>query len=205
MTKNKYKALIFDMGGVVIFYDNQIAAKNMSKLIKIPSEKIFKIIDDSHEKFTIDYELGALSKHYWEIIAKKLGVEKIPEKKFNRLWKGIFWPNKPMIKLIKKLRKNYKIAILSNTGKLHEKYLSKKYKFQNLFHIEIYSFEEKARKPGKKIYQIALKKLKVRPSEAVFIDDRLENTKGAEKIGIKGIQFKNNKQFLQELKKLGIK
>lgn len=200
----KIKALIFDMGNVVAFYDNMLAARKMSKIINAPAKKIFKIIDGPAEKFTDAYELGAPSKVYWDIAAKKLGVEKIPYKKFDKLWVKIFNPNREMIFLIKKLRKNYKTALLSNTGRIHKEYLSKKYKFHNLFHVEIFSFKVKARKPNKEIYLLALKKLKVKPNEAVFIDDRIECVEGAEKVGIHGIHFKNNKQFLREIRKLGV-
>ena len=117
----------------------------------------------------------------------------------------MFKPNKPLIGLIRKLKKKYKIAVLSNTGAPHINYLEKKYNIFSIFDAKIYSYKVKQRKPGKEIYNLTLKRLSVKPSEAVFIDDRIENVEGAKKLGIHGIHFKNNKQFLREIKKLGVR
>ena len=78
----------------------------------------------------------------------------------------------------------------------------KVYKLRKFFDLLIYSCDVKARKPDSKIYKIALKKLKVRPEEAVFIDDKHENVNSAKKLGIHGIIFKNNKQTINELEKI---
>ena len=197
------KAVIFDMGQVFIYYDVMIAAKKMSKIIKVPTKEIFEVVNSARTNFTHDYELGKPPKVYWGELEKKFNV-KIDIKQFEKFWTYIFWPNKPMIRLIKKLKKKYKIAVLSNTGAPHINYLEKKYNIFSIFDAKIYSYKVKQRKPGPKIYKETLKKLKVRPNEAVFIDDRIENVRGAEKLGIHGIHFKNNKQFLREIKKLGV-
>jgi len=203
--KPKIKALIFDIGGVVVFYDHRIAARKMSELISVPAKKIFNILDSSKNKFTNSYELGDLPDAYWGIMAKELGVKKIDTRKFGKLWNTIFWPNKELFSFIKKLKKNYKIGLISNTGKLHENYVFQKYKLKNLFSIRVFSYEIKSRKPDKKIYLAALKKLKAKPEEVIFVDDRIENVRGARKLGLYGLYFKNNKQFFSELKKLGVK
>ena len=103
------------------------------------------------------------------------------------------------------MKKNYKIALISNTGRLHSNYWIKKYKLKEIFPVRVFSYKVKIQKPHKKIFRAALKKLKVKPNEAVFIDDRSENVKGVKKLGIQGIHFKNNKQTFGELRKLGIK
>jgi len=204
-TKPKIKALIFDIGGVIVFYDHMIAARKMSKLINVPVKKIFNILDDSKNKFTNSYESGDLPGVYWSIMAKELGVKKIDTKKFGKLWNSIFWPNKELISLVKKLKKNYKVGIISNMGKLHESYLSKKYKLRNLFPVRVFSYKVKSRKPKPKILKVTLKKLKTKPKEVILVDDRIENVREAKKLGVYGLHFKSNKQFFNELKKLGIK
>jgi len=203
--KPKIKALIFDIGGVIAFYDHRIAARKMSKLINVPAKKIFDILDSSKNKFTNSYELGDLPDVYWAIMAKEFGVKKIDIRKFGKLWNTIFWPNKKLFPFIKKLKKNYKVGLISNIGRLHENYLSRKYKLKNLFSIRVFSYEIKSRKPNPKIFRVILKKLKAKSREVIFVDDRIENVRGARKLGIRGICFKNNKQFFNELKKLEVK
>ena len=57
-------------------------------------------------------------------------------------------------------------------------------------------------KPSAKIYHIALDQLEVSPNEAVFVDDFIENIEACEKLGIKGIHFKNPEDALKQLKAL---
>lgn len=200
--KRGIKALIFDIGGVIIFYDHMIAARQMSKIIERDAKEIFEILDSNRGGFTHAYELGVSRKTYWRIMEKQLGVKKIPEKKFDELWTTIFWSNKKLISQIRKLKKNYKIALISNTGSLHQKYLDKTYRLNKIFPVRIYSYKIEARKPKPEIFKTALKKLKVKPKEAIFIDDRKQNTKGAERLGMKTVLFKNNKQTIRELDRL---
>ena len=117
----------------------------------------------------------------------------------------MFWPNKKLISLFKKLKKKYKLALLSNIDHPHKKYLSKKYKLKDLFPIRIYSCDVKTIKPGSKIYKIALKKLKTKPEQTIFIDDGKDNVIAAKKLGIHAIQFQNNGQLIRDLKKLGVR
>ena len=197
------KALIFDIGGVLMFYDHRIAARKMSKIINVNSKKIFQILNDNTNSFTQAYELGASRKTYWRIMARQLNVDSIPAKKFDEIWTTIFKPNRKIFSLAKKLkRKKYKIALISNIGSLHQKHLEKKYKLNKIFPVIIYSYKIKVRKPSPKIYKSALRKLNVKPDEVVFIDDRPENAKRAEKLGMHGIYFKNNKQAIKEINKL---
>lgn len=202
--KHKIKALIFDLGGVIVFYDHMIAARKMAKVIGVSPKRIYKILSGNKKEFTISYELGKPKEVYWKVLAKSLGVEKIPYKKFDKIWCTIFLPNKKMFSLIIKIRKKYKIAIISNIGKLHKNYLTKKYHFDKLASIRVYSFETGFRKPHPQIFRIVLKKLKVKPEETIFIDDLKENIEGSKKLGINGIHFRNNVQILKELEKLHV-
>ena len=57
-------------------------------------------------------------------------------------------------------------------------------------------------KPNHRIYQTLLQKLKLTSAEVVFVDDKLENIKGAKKCGIKAIRFTNYKDLRVKLRKL---
>jgi len=203
------KAIIFDIGGVLMNYDHWKAARPMSKLLGISSKTIYQIISNkgSHPGFTKLCETKASEKEYWRHAAKKwkLDFKKFPIKKMDSLWNKIFWPNKPALKLIKKLKKNYKLGLLSNMGRGHVKYLKTKYNITNPFNVNVFSSLVGMRKPNPKIYKLILKKLKVKPNEAVFLDDLKKNVNGARRVGLNAIQFKSLSQAFKELKKLGVK
>ena len=44
-------------------------------------------------------------------------------------------------------------------------------------------------KPDARIYQIAMQRLGVSPSESVFVDDFSENIEGAKKVGMPALHF----------------
>ena len=200
---DKIKAVIFDVGNVILFYNNMLAARPMSKIIKKDPKKIFRILDHSRSKFTSVYEKGASRDKYWSIMAKQLGVSKIPGKKFDNLWSQIFSPNKKLISFSKDLKKKgYKIALLSNTGHIHVSKFEKKYKLWKVFPVRVYSCDIKKRKPGKEIYLFTLKKLKVKPEETIFIDNQIENVRAAKRLGMHSVLFKNNKQTIKSIKDL---
>lgn len=112
--------------------------------------------------------------------------------------------NEEIYELIKKLKKNYKIGLLSNFISQWLKLLFSKYNLEKLFDAMVVSTEHNMIKPDPKIYHLISKMLGVKPQEAIFTDDRKSNIKGAEDVGMKGILFINSKDLKENLKKLDI-
>lgn len=111
---------------------------------------------------------------------------------------------KELVVLAKKLRKTgYKVPLISNTGPMHA-FVSKKMGWYAAFSPVILSFEVNCMKPQRRIYLIALRMLNAKPDECVFIDDHRKCLIPARKLGMRTILFKNSKQLMRELKKLGI-
>jgi HAD superfamily hydrolase (TIGR01509 family) len=59
-------------------------------------------------------------------------------------------------------------------------------------------------KPDKNAYAYVLRKLKVKPEEALMVDDRRENIAGVERLGMKGLVFKDAKKFQLDIKKFDL-
>lgn len=110
--------------------------------------------------------------------------------------------DKGLVHLIPKLRKA-KIALFSNSlgnmavDVLHKRHLNSHHLFKRVF----ISSRLHLVKPDQKAYQFILKKLKVKPREALMVDDRPVNIRGARKVGMEGIVYKNSAQFRKVLKK----
>ena len=56
-----------------------------------------------------------------------------------------------------------------------------------------------AEKPGESIYNIALNQANANSEESIFIDDKLENIEGAERVGIRGLHLDRDRMDLLEL------
>ena len=63
----------------------------------------------------------------------------------------------------------------------------------------IFSCDVKQMKPDAEIYQTLLDRFSLKADETLFIDDRAENCKGAEKVGIHALQFKGLKEAAKEM------
>ncbi len=202
--RGKIKAVIFDVGNVVLFYDHRIAARKMFKMIDIDVGKILYILEGKNKRFVDMFDLGSSSKKYWNLAAKIWKIKKISYKKFDGVWNTMFWLNNAIFPILKKLKVRYVVAGISNISFSHKRYILKEYKIKKFLKPLIFSCDVKMRKPEPRIYKFALKKLKVKPSETIFIDDKIENIVAANKVGIQGILFKNNKKLIKDLRKFGV-
>lgn len=110
------------------------------------------------------------------------------------------------VAILKKLidNPNYSVVALTNWSAETFPIALKKFDFLHWFEGIVVSGTEQTRKPFSDIYQTTLDRFKIDPKTAIFIDDNLRNIRGAEALGINGIQFTNPKQLANSLESYGI-
>ena len=212
--KRSIKAIIFDVGGVLVLgaklkkskYDGRLhhteIHEEFSKKLNISLDQWFDAIDTTYAK-SIE---GKISKEkVLEIISKNVKTSKRKLKKIIiKIYRQNFNQNKELFKKAFELkRKGYKIAVLSDQWHFSQEALMPK-KLYKKFDEVVVSCDVGMRKPNPKIYKLILKKLKISAKQALFIDNQEWNIKPAKKIGENTILFKNNKQLFKDLDKLGI-
>ena len=198
------KAVIFDYGGVVKKETDPLVHLDIAKSCHISLKTTKKTIEELKEL----YETGKIDDNkFWKIFKEKTNT-RLP-KDYKQLWlrkyieKGKKDPK--ILELISKLKtKKYIVAILSNTIPPHVNLNKKEHNF-DLFDPVILSTAVGLRKPNKKIYLLLLKKIKLKPKECIFVDDKEKNLKPAKQLGIHTILFRNSSQLEKKLKKLGVK
>ncbi|MEX0920877.1 MAG: HAD family phosphatase [Candidatus Pacearchaeota archaeon] len=206
--KNKINAIIFDMNGVLV-QGIELKKKTplskgfhtlMSKSLKVNLDKWIDSIDTSYAK---SIEGKITEKKVLNTIAKNLEITpRKLEKTIIKNYKKLFKDNEELYKYAFELKKRgYKIAILSDQWHFSKKAIYDEKKIKK-FDVVVTSCDVGMRKPNPKIYKLTLKKLRVKPHESIFVDNRDWNTEPAEKIGIKTVVFKNNKQAIREMEKL---
>jgi len=214
LKKPQIKAIIFDIGGVLELNTTPLVKRGkgvfrhkgvheyVSQKLGISLDQYFDSIDTYYTK---SMEGQISEEKTLQNIAQNLKISQRKTKRlFKRAYAKNFQTNKELYKEAFKLKKKgYKIAILSDQWYL-SKHTHLKPKYTKKFDTVVVSCDVGIRKPNPKIYRLTLKKLKVRPKEAIFVDNQLWNIKPAKKLGIKTILFKNNNQCLKELKKLGV-
>lgn len=202
-TSVEIKAVIFDLGNVLVNYDVEKAAVRFSAVSGLSTREIWRRFFLS--RFEQAYTRGEIStQEFHRIACKTLGVV-IPYATFRHYWTDIFWENPGMDKLLGKLKKHYPLYLISNTNHMHFTYIKKQFKILRHFEKVFPSHEVGARKPDPKIYRRVLKKIGLHPQETVFIDDMKSFVAGARKTGMRTIHFKDRFALIRSLRKLSIK
>ena len=196
------KAIIFDMGNVLLNYDALKAARRFSKVCGAPFSKIWAhfFISPTEKAYT----RGEISSYEFYRHAKKALHLPIPYKTFCRTWNDIFWENRGMESLLVRLKRRYPLYLISNTNKMHFDHIRKKFKILKHFTKTFPSHEVGCRKPEPKIYRKVIRSIKLRADQTVFIDDMPKFVEGAKKVGMHAICFKNKEQMIRSLTQLGV-
>lgn len=196
------KAIIFDVGGVLLKDDRNKLYIKFSQLNKIRVAEMHRKYTPFIQKY---YDSGLLStQEFYQQSIKMLKLN-ISKKRFFKIWNTYLMPIPENIKLVNNLSKSYIIMALPNTNEADFLDIKRKYK---LFGIKprlyIASYKLKIKKPDKRIYLYALDKVKCRPEECLFIDDKIENLTTAKSLGINTIHYKSHIRLLKSLKRFGV-
>ena len=100
------------------------------------------------------------------------------------------------IPFAEKYHTQYEFVLLSNDVSEWSSYITDYYRLNQYFKDKIVSGDVKCRKPDKKIYELALEKIRHTPSECYFVDNSVQNLKVAEELGISPIIFnRDNEEY----------
>ncbi len=194
--KKKIKAVIFDLGGVVVHGGYLDFLRHFcTACMSGEGKKQVAWLERQAN-------LGNLSEtQFLQLLRKAFGLHlSIP--RMHDLIVNHMRTDQGLVNLIPKLKRS-KIALFSNSlgnmavDVLHKRHLNSHHLFKRVF----ISSRLHLAKPDLKAYQFILQNLRVKPSETLMVDDRLINIKGARKAGMQGIVYKNSAQFRRAIKK----
>lgn len=195
--------IIFDLGEVYLRGFRKVESL-LIPILKLDEKTIHDQIytEDSslHELFTGDIT----EDEYWASLISRTGWD-IDIDTLKAAVRKNFVEIEGTRALIEELKeKGFKLGLLSDHTREWIEYCDGKFDYHKLFNSVLYSYEAKAMKPEKKVYEMILKNLDSRPEENIFIDDKPKNLVPAKEMGIHTILFKDSKQLREELKALGI-
>jgi FMN phosphatase YigB (HAD superfamily) len=205
VARSKIKAIIFDIGRVLIRIDIRRVQHGLAEGLAMSPEELWTAIEKDPR--WNDWQEGRMSARDWHLhLCCKLKLT-VSFEKFTEIWNSTLDP-KPIHsnELFAGLVKDYRVGLLSNTDSIHVAHMESTYDFFNYFAAErrIYSCSVGLSKPNPAIFQAALRACKVKAVETVYIDDIPTYVETGQRLGLAGIQYQNPAQLYQDLEKLGI-
>jgi glucose-1-phosphatase len=176
--------IIFDLGDVFINLEHERVIENFKALGLVEWSDDLKILN-------YQYEIGKITElQFFEGIQKHLPNSDLLQ--IRAAWNGIIGEF-PLYRLefLQKLKRNYKLYLLSNTDETHinkfehQSGLTFARDFYSCFEKIYFSYEIGMKKPDEIIFKLILNKHNLIPKNTLFIDDKKENTDVAAKLGLK--------------------
>ncbi len=130
-------------------------------------------------------DVGELtSLEVWEAIGFQGDLEKIEKEYLDTIEL-----NDGFLDFITAIRKQYKLAIISNDSSRWSKYLREKFDINKLFDVISISGDLKIQKPDERIFQLTIEQLGCNAEDCFYVDDREGNLEVASKVGMNAILF----------------
>ncbi len=197
------KTILCDLGNVIINVHNDAKIRNIKKFSS-KSKKFIEIFL-KNSKARKDFDGGKISAiQLYKNLKNGLNLN-LNFKQFKKVWCSYFSRRGEMERLLRKLKKNYKLVLLSNTDEIHFSHIRKKYKILDIFDDFVLSYKVGYTKPNPLIYLHAIKKAKTFPNKIVYIDDIKSYVLAAKFFGIKSLQYAEFEKLKSDLNKFNIK
>ena len=197
----RYRAIIFDLGGVIVDFSNDQLERFVAETLNVSIAIVKGTLFSSSHSIIEGKEDEA---NFWNHYAA--GLNRV----FPPQWKDILQAflvknikfNTKVLEMAYSLQeRGYMIPLLSNISHYQlEAFRSGNFAFP--FAPCFFSCECGVMKPKKEIYTHLLETLQLRPEECLFIDDDERNIQAALDLNIRGIHFRSPSQMKLELEKL---
>jgi len=193
------EGVLFDWGGVLI--ENPAPG-----LMNYCAEKLGVAVEDytrAHNLCGEPFQKGSIPEEvFWRRVREHLGCS-LPKQAslWGEAFRAVYEPRDEVFALARRLRETgCKTSLLSNTEvPAMEFFLELRY---DMFDAATFSCAEGFVKPQREIYEIAARKLSLRPDQCVLIDDKAEFVEGARVASMKGIVYRSLAQVQGELARL---
>jgi FMN phosphatase YigB (HAD superfamily) len=187
---NNFKNIIFDLGGVILNIDYELAANAFAQL-GIPNfNQLFS--KATQEKVFDLYEKGLITSDEFRDALNKTLKTPLSNATIDAAWNSMLLDlPTARLELLKQFKATHRTFLLSNTNEIHIDWffnsLQQHFGIPDLsgyFENVYLSYQIHLRKPDAAIFQYVLDQNQLLPSETLFIDDSIQHIEGAKKLGI---------------------
>ena len=179
------KAVIFDLGRVLVHYSHQTTVAAVAAMSKLAFAELSTLLVGIEPDLGIG-NLSALELH--QMLVERAGLREDMDVFLDAYAAGITRDEAALAYAVElQARPEITVSVISNTNEAHVLWLDEYVPELNQLDLVIMSNEVGISKPDPAIFDLALELLEVKASQAIFIDDIETNIRTAEALGIQGI------------------
>ena len=195
------EAVIFDIGGVLIRGGDASRQRAWEQRLGLAEGGLADLVLGLDAEYGVS--LGHISAaELWRRVGRRLDLAEadVP------ILQQAFWHggalDRELLDFLVGLRPRFKTALLSNGWDDARAGVAARFGLVDVVDQMIISAEEGLAKPDPRFFQLALTRLAVAPSAAVFVDDVADNVAVAQSLGINAIQFQTTQQTLTRVQEI---
>lgn len=195
-----FKNIIFDLGDVLLPIDFNAPVKEFKELGLNDFDKLYRK-SVQHDLFN-KLETGKIDEKQFRNEMRRISGLNWSDQQIDNAWNKIIMKFRPeTLKMLEKIKSNYRTFLLSNTNSIHYRYYNdliihnfNKKGMKDFFEKAFLSFEMGLRKPDPEIFRKVIEETGIKENETLFIDDNIENIRTADKLGFKTMLMEKNKK-----------
>lgn len=191
--------MLFDVGGVLSRDMIEIKLRDLARRHRLPEAELLRAGLALREKA----DLGQLSDpEYWAQVLRGAGVEPAAQ---DSAIEPYLEAVPGTLELARRLKaRGLRVGILSNDSVEMARARRTRHGFDAVFDPIVISGEIGKAKPWRPIYDHAIERLGLPPSQVLFIDNREENVAGARAAGLQALRFEDAARLEAALVRLGL-
>jgi putative hydrolase of the HAD superfamily len=198
-------AVIFDYGMVLTDGQNPREHAELMRLTGLNRDQFEPLYWARRQEYDLGWLTGL---DFWRDLLHRAGIASNPAltEKLNlvdaRMWTTV---NPAMLNWQAAIKqRGLKTAILSNMGDNVLENMRRTFDWLPRFDVLVWSYELHLAKPDPAIYRYTLDKLGLEAGQALFIDDREENTTAANALGMQTLFFSTVERLRQQIVEAGL-
>jgi len=197
--RTEIRAVLFDVGGVLSRDMIEVKLRDLARRHRLPEAELLR----AGLALRGEADLGELSDpQYWEAVLRRVGVDPVAR---DSVIEPYLEAIPGTLELARRLKaRGLRVGILSNDSVEMARARRTRHGLDAVFDPIVVSGEIGKVKPGRPIYDHAVERLGLPPSQVLFIDDREENVQGARAAGLRALRFEDAGQLEADLARLGL-
>ena len=195
------RAVLWDLGGVIIRTEDRTRREAWETRLGLQPGELDQIVfaGEMGRKAALGQ---ATAPEVWAWVTERLGLEAEQGQVLRRdFWRGEDL-DLDLVAYIRRLKSNFRTGLISNAWPEIRAQIENEWGIADAFDDLVISAEVRLAKPDPRIFQLALGRLRVEATQAIFVDDFTENTEAAAALGMHTVQFKNRGQAQEQVESI---